>query len=58
MKEMKIKRKDEELIKVGYRIPANLKNKIEAAARMERRSENDQVIVLFERALSTKEAKA
>ena len=50
---MKVKPENEELVKVGYRIPANLKKGIEALAIKERRSVNDQVIVIFEKALET-----
>jgi hypothetical protein len=52
---MKIKRQDEELIKTGFRLPLRLKKSIEDMARKERRSVNDQAIVLFEKALSVKE---
>jgi hypothetical protein len=48
---MKIMRKDEQLIKTGCRLPAGLKKAIEAKAVSERRSVNDQVIVLLEAAM-------
>jgi hypothetical protein len=57
MKEMKIKRTDEELIKVGFRIPRRIKEQIAARAVEERRSANDQFIVLMEKALKGKEGK-
>ena len=53
---MKVKHKNEELIKVGFRIPARLKKAIEDKALIERRSTNDQVIVLLEQSLPMKEA--
>jgi len=52
---MKAKRKDEELLKVGYRLPARLKQAIEDKALAERRSANDQVIVLLEQSLKKTE---
>jgi hypothetical protein len=55
MKEMKIKRRDEELIKVGLRIPLRLKEQIAMRAIEERRSANDEFIVLMEKALKEKE---
>jgi len=48
----KIKRKADGLIKVGFRLPARLKKAIEEKALIERRSANDQVIVLLENALN------
>ena len=48
---MKIKR-NEELVKVGLRIPLRLKKAMEDMALNERRSVNDQAIVLLEKALA------
>ena len=52
---MKTRRKNEELVKVGYRLPARLKNAVEEKAVSERRSVNDQVIVLLEKGMSVLE---
>jgi len=52
---MKVKLKNEELLKVGYRLPARLKQAIENKALAERRSTNDQVIVLLEQSLERTE---
>ena len=51
---MKTMPRGETLIKVGYRIPVGLKEALEKKAREERRSVNDQVICLLERALQEK----
>jgi hypothetical protein len=51
MIEMKIKQENEKLVKVGVRLPARLKKAIEEKAISERRSINDQVIVLLEQSL-------
>jgi hypothetical protein len=39
------------MVKVGFRIPLRLKKAVENTARSERRSANDQAIVLLEKAL-------
>ena len=49
---MKAKTEGEVLVKVGYRIPPNIKLRIEKSATEHRRSVNDEVIVLLEAALS------
>ena len=49
------KRKDEEKVKVTWRIPTNLKQKLDESAIRERRSENDQLIVLLENILTALE---
>ena len=49
---MKAKREQEELVKVGFRIPLRLKKAMEYTAVNERRSINDQAIVLLEKALN------
>ena len=49
---MKAKREQEELVKVGFRIPLRLKKAMEDTAVNERRSINDQAIVLLEKALN------
>jgi hypothetical protein len=54
---MKSRRENEELIKVGFRIPRQLNEAITREAIDERRSANDQVIVLLEKALEEKEAR-
>ena len=48
---MKKKRENEEMVKVSWRIPSRLKESIDALAVKERRSVNDQAIVLLEKAL-------
>ena len=50
MMEMKIRR-NEEMVKVGLRLPLQMKETIDEMAASERRSINDQVIVLLEKAL-------
>ena len=47
---MKIQRK-EEMVKTGYRLPTVLKRAIDEMAVAERRSTNDELIVLLERGL-------
>ena len=51
MTEMKVKQKGETLIKVGYRIPEALNKALAEKAKADRRSVNDQVIFLLEKAL-------
>jgi hypothetical protein len=48
---MKAKKEGEELIKVGYRLPPSIIQLIEKSAIEHRRSVNDEVIVLLEKAL-------
>jgi hypothetical protein len=57
MKKMKAGHPNEDLIKVGFRIPRRMKEQIAIRAIEERRSANDQFIVLMEKALKEKEAK-
>ena len=52
---MKVRYRDEQLIKVGFRIPSGLKKALEDRAITERRSINDQVIYLLEQALKEEE---
>ena len=49
---MKIKREGEELIHVGIRLPVQIKAMVNEVAYRERRSINDQYIVLLEKALN------
>ena len=49
---MKTKKEGEELVKVGYRLPPDLIKQIEESAIANRRSINDEVIVLLEAAIS------
>jgi hypothetical protein len=46
-----MKRRKEELVKVGLRIPRDIKDLIACRAIEERRSANDEFIVLLEKAL-------
>jgi len=48
---MKARRTGEVLVKVGLRLPQSLKEAMEISAKSERRSVNDQAIVLLEKAL-------
>ena len=48
---MKAKQKGEELVKVGYRLPPGLIERIKDSAVANRRSINDEVIVLLEESL-------
>lgn len=54
---MKVRLESELVVKVGYRIPVLLKKAVEEKALQERRSINDQVIVMLEQALIHKEEK-
>jgi len=49
---MKAKRENEILVKVGYRLPPDLIKRIEESAVANRRSINDEVIILLESALA------
>ena len=49
---MKTKRDGEELVKVAYKLPKTLKQALEDMAVAERRSMNDQLIVLLARILT------
>ena len=51
MKEMKAKRQNEELIKMGFRIPKVIRETLIRLAEAERRSVNDQIIFTLEAAL-------
>jgi hypothetical protein len=53
--QMKAKNEHEELVKFGVRIPKKLKDLIVLCAINERRSANDEFIVLMEKALKEKE---
>lgn len=46
------------LAPTGLRLPEDVRGRIEAAASIERRSMNSQIIVLIERGLRTPETKA
>jgi|GEM_PF-2869534 len=50
---MKAKRENEILVKVGYRLPPDLIKRIEESAIANRRSINDEVIILLESALAS-----
>ena len=53
---MKTKRAGEELINQGFRLPPALIERIKDLAAKERRSINDQAIVLLEKALGERKA--
>ena len=50
---MKLKRKGEMLVSSGYRLPPELIEKIRESAVKNRRSANDEVIVLLEEAIKS-----